>query len=192
MSRLVTPGTLLRWHRRRIRGRRAYPRRGGRPPVDPPTVALIGQLARENLGWGYRRIQGELPGLGIGAGVPAVRRVRRRLRIPPAPQRGTPAWRQFLRTPAPAMLACGFFPAGGAVTLRHRSVFVVLEDRRPLRACPRRDRAPGRRLDHPAGPAPADGRGRARRPVRRPDPRPGPGRSPRRSTRCVPARRWRS
>ena len=84
MSRLVTPDTLMRRHRRRTRWRWAYPRRGGKPPVDPQTVALIGQMARENPGWGYRRIPGELPGLGIRAGAPAVRRVPRRLRIPPA------------------------------------------------------------------------------------------------------------
>jgi putative transposase len=71
------------------------------------------------------------------------------------------------------MLARGFCHVDGAVTLRHRSVFVVLEDRRPLRACPRRDRAPGRHLDHPAGTEPAAGRGRARRPVPLPAPRPG-------------------
>jgi len=110
MSRLVTPDTLLRWHRRLIRWRQTYPHRGGRPPVDPQTVALIGQMARENPGWGYRRIQGELLGLGIRVGASTVRRVLRRLRIPPAPQRGRATWRQFLRTQAPAMLACGLLP----------------------------------------------------------------------------------
>jgi hypothetical protein len=48
MSRLVTPDTLLRWHRRLVRWRWTYPHRGGRPPVDPQTVALIGRMAREN------------------------------------------------------------------------------------------------------------------------------------------------
>jgi putative transposase len=53
MNRLVTPDTLLRWHRRLIRWRWTYPHRGGRPPVDPRIVALIGQMARENL-WGSK------------------------------------------------------------------------------------------------------------------------------------------
>jgi putative transposase len=66
---------------------------------------LVGQLARDNPGWGYRPVHGELPGLGIGAGAPAVRRALSGVRIPPAPWRGRPAWRQFLRTPAPASTA---------------------------------------------------------------------------------------
>jgi putative transposase len=105
MSRLVTPDTLLRWHRRLIRRPWAYPCRGGRPPVDPRVVALIGQMAGDNPGGGYRRIQGALLGLGIRAGAPAARRVLKQWRVPPAPQRGRPAWRQSLRTQAPAVLA---------------------------------------------------------------------------------------
>jgi transposase len=126
-ARLVTPGTLLRWHKRLVRSRWTYPRRGGRPPVNAEIAELIGQMARENPGWAYKRIQGELLGLGYRVGASTVRRVLRRLRIPPAPQRSPTTWRQFLRSQAATMLACDFFHVDCAVTLRRVYVFFVIE-----------------------------------------------------------------
>lgn len=109
MGRLVTPDTVLRWHRRLTRWYWAYPNRRGRPPIDAKLAVLIERMARENPDWGYQRIQGELLGLGIRVSASTVRRILRRLRIPPAPQRSRSTWRQFLRTQASTMLAGDFF-----------------------------------------------------------------------------------
>jgi putative transposase len=107
-SFLVTPATLLRWHRRLVARRWTYQGRNGRPPIDNKIRELVLRLARENPRWGYQRIAGEINGLGLKVSATTVRKILRQAGIGPAGERGGLSWRAFLRAQAESMLAVDF------------------------------------------------------------------------------------
>ena len=123
---LVRPETLLRWHRRLVAHRWTYPhRQPGRPPIGHEVRELIVRLARENPGWGYQRIVGELRKLGIDVSASFVRNVLAIAGLPPAPQRGRQSWRAFLQAHSESILACDFFTVD-TVWLRRLYVLVFI------------------------------------------------------------------
>lgn len=109
---IITPGTLLRWHRDLLQRRWARPsrrKRPGRPRTHRTIKALVLTLARENFGWGYRRIHGELASLGITIAPSTVWEILKAAGINPAPTRDTgPTWAAFLRSQADAIIATDF------------------------------------------------------------------------------------
>jgi transposase InsO family protein len=127
----VSPRTLLRWHQRLVARRWTYPhRRPGRPPIDREVQGLIVRLARENPSWGYRRIVGELRGLGVTVSASSVRSILIRHRLPPAPERDGASWRLFLRQQAATMLACDFLTVETVWLTRIYVLFFVSLERR--------------------------------------------------------------
>ena len=107
---LVSPQTLLRWHRELVRKKWSYRRRlPGRAPLDPAVRELVVRFARENPRWGCVRVQGELRKLGIRVGATTIRSIVRRCGLGPAPRRGGPSWSEFLRAQAQGMVACDLF-----------------------------------------------------------------------------------
>jgi putative transposase len=134
----VRPATLLRWHRQLVGRRWTYPhRRPGRPPLDRRVQALVVRLARENPGWGYKRIVGELRNVGISVSATSVRTILTGHGFRPAPQRDELSWRKFLRQHAATTLACDFFTVETAWLRRiYVLFFLSLESRRvELVAC---------------------------------------------------------
>jgi putative transposase len=114
MRLIVTPGTITRWHRdivRRRWARLSRQGRSGRPATHRTVRSVVLRLARENESWGYRRIHGELAGLGITVAPSTVWRILKSAGINPAPRRDGPGWAEFLRSQAQGILALDFFTA---------------------------------------------------------------------------------
>jgi putative transposase len=127
LGMLVTPATILRWHRQLIARRwTTQPVRPGRPAIPAGLRALVLSLATENPAWGYRRIHGELAGLGYPIGASTVWKILNNAGIDPSPRRDGPSWTEFLRAQAHAILACDFFHLD-TITLHRLYAFFVIE-----------------------------------------------------------------
>ena len=128
---LVTPSTLLRWHRELIRRRWTYPTKSRiRRTLDPEIVDLVLRLARENPRWGCLRVVGECRKLGVRVSATSVRTILRRHHLGPAPRRSGPTWTQFLRTQAAGTLACDFLTVETIGLTRLYILFVIELDHR--------------------------------------------------------------
>jgi putative transposase len=118
----ITPTTLLRWHRRLVARRWTYQGRSGRPPIAREIQQLVLRLAREHPRWGYKRIAGEINGLGLVVSATTVRKILRQAGIGPAEERAGLSWRVSLRAQAKSMLAVDFFTVE---TLSLRRLYVL-------------------------------------------------------------------
>jgi len=122
---IVTPDTLLRWHRKRIARHwtQPKPRRPGRPPTAIELRRLIVRLAAENPTWGHRRIHGELVGLGHKIASSTVWQILKDHGIDPAPTRSAVTWTEFLRSQA--AVATDFFTVDTATLRRYYVLFFI-------------------------------------------------------------------
>ena len=169
---LVTPATILRWHRQLIARRwTTQPARPGRPAIPAGLRALVLRLATENPTWGYRRIHGELAGLGYQIGASTVWTILHNAGIDPSPRRAGPSWTEFLRAQAHAILACDLFHLD-TITLHRLYAFFVIEHATRRVHILGVTAASHRRLADPTGPQPAHGPRRRRPPLPVPHPRP--------------------
>jgi putative transposase len=128
---VVTPETLLGWHRRMVRRHWTYPARPrGRPPVPDQLQSLIVRLATENPRWGYQRIRGELLRLGCQVSASSIARVLRANSLQPAPRPASTTWRSFLRWQAAGIVACDFLTVDTVFLQRLYVLFFIQLDTR--------------------------------------------------------------
>jgi hypothetical protein len=129
VATIVTPDTILRWHRLLIAAKHTYPHRGrvGRPGLMKAIREIILRMAKDNSGWGYLRIQGELKKLDHRVARTTIAKTLKDAGVPPSPDRPT-SWRTYLRSHAKTIAAADFFTAEvwtprGLVT--HYVLFVI-------------------------------------------------------------------
>jgi hypothetical protein len=111
LDTIVSPDTLLRWHRRLVAQKWNFVhRRGlGRPRIMREISDLIVRMAQENAGWGYTRIQGALANLNHRLGRGTIANVLKRSGIEPSPEHGRRTkWSTFLKAHWKALSACDF------------------------------------------------------------------------------------
>jgi hypothetical protein len=137
---VVSPQTLLRWHRELVRRKWTFRRKsiGGRPPITADVRDLILQMGRENPRWGCIRIRGELAKLGIMISATKIRTLLRAGGLGPAPRRDGPTWSQFLRSQASRERPSSSPPRLDRI--HHHTVRLVLgshHDRARSDTCPR-------------------------------------------------------
>jgi putative transposase len=122
----IKPETLLHWHRQLVARRWTYTHRmPGRPPLERSLRELIVRFADENPHWGYKRIVGELRGVGVTVSATSVRKVLLEAGLRPAPERTHSSWRAFLRAQASSMLACDFLTVETAFLQRIYVLFFI-------------------------------------------------------------------
>jgi putative transposase len=130
LSLIITPRTLLRWHAELLRRHWTYGRRTpGRPRTGPAIRRLALEMARDNPTWGYRRICGELTGLGHKIAPSTIWEILKEAGMDPAPQRAAASWKQFLSAQAKTIAAVDFFHVD-TIFLRRLYVLFVIEHHR--------------------------------------------------------------
>ncbi|GAA3812584.1 integrase core domain-containing protein [Streptomyces chiangmaiensis] len=133
---IVSPDTLLRWHRdllRRQHAKASHPKRPGRPRTVRSIRALLLRLVRENPEWGYRRVHGELAALGIKVAASTVWSILKEHGIPPALDRAHTTWADFLRSQAEAILAANFFETKTLTGATLTALTIIEHATRPVR-----------------------------------------------------------
>ena len=119
IATIVTPDTIMRWHRRLIAAKWTHPtKRVGRPSIMKAIRELIVRMATENSGWGYCRIRGELKKLDHRVARSTIAKTLKEHGIRPAPERPT-SWRTFLKSHADVIADADFFTSNhGTISAR--------------------------------------------------------------------------